>query len=318
MERQSATGSPVVICECFCRDGLQHEPTILDTATKVRLVDRLSALGFGRIEATSYSNPAVIAQFADASDVLRGIQRKSGVYYKATCANLRAVQRAVADLDKGHGANEISMLVSASESHSQKNLKRSRAEQWDNIRAMVELAAGRFRVIGTISVAFGCPFEGRVAVEQVLEDVRRFRALGVRHITLGDTTGMATPETTKQLFGDMMRVAPDATPIAHFHDSRGTALLNYVAAYEAGVRYFDSAMGGVGGHPHQVKYGGGYTGNACTEDLVGLFESMGIPTGIDKDGLLEASALCEQVLGRPLNSHVARTGWNPLVNTHDR
>lgn len=314
MEQKSSADHPVVICECFCRDGLQHEPAILDTATKVRLVDRLSALGFGRIEVTSYSNPAVIAQFADASDVLRGIQRKSGVYYKTTCANLRAVQRAVADLEKGYGANEISVLVSASESHSQKNLRRSRADQWDNIRNMVELADGKFRVIGTISVAFGCPFEGRVSVGQVLDDIRKFRELGIRHITLGDTTGMATPETTKRLFLEMIRTAPDVTPIAHFHDSRGTALLNYVAAYEAGIRYFDSAIGGVGGHPRQVKYGGGYTGNACTEDLVGIFESMGIPTGIDKDGLLETSAQCEDVLGRQLNSHVARTGWNPLVN----
>lgn len=314
MKQKSFAGSPVVICECFCRDGLQHEPTMLDTATKVQLVDRLSALGFGRIEATSYSNPAVIAQFADASDVLSSIQRKSGVYYKATCANLRAVQRAVADLEKGYGANEISVLVSASESHSQKNLRRSRADQWDNIRNMVELADGRFRVIGTISVAFGCPFEGRVPVEQVLGDIQKFRELGIRHITLGDTTGMATPGTTKRLFLEMMRIAPDVTPIAHFHDSRGTALLNCLAAYEAGVRYFDSAIGGVGGHPQQVKYGGGYTGNACTEDLVGLFESMGISTGIDKNGLLEASAQCEEILGRQLNSHVSRTGWNPLVN----
>ncbi|WP_345797466.1 hydroxymethylglutaryl-CoA lyase [Castellaniella sp. MT123] len=314
MKQQPSAKSPVVICECFCRDGLQHEPTILDTATKVQLVDRLSAIGFGRIEVTSYSNPAVIAQFADASDVLRDIQRKSGVYYKATCANLRAVERAVSDLEKGYGANEISVLVSASESHSQKNLKRSRADQWDNVRNMVALANGRFRVIGTISVAFGCPFEGQVAVGQVLDDIRKFRALGVEYITLGDTTGMATPETTKYLFLEMARAVPDVTPIAHFHDSRGTALLNYVAAYEAGVRYFDSAMGGVGGHPHQVKYGGGYTGNACTEDLVGIFESMGIPTGVDKDGLLQVSAHCEDVLGRQLHSHVTRTGWNPLVN----
>ncbi|TAM02789.1 MAG: hydroxymethylglutaryl-CoA lyase [Pusillimonas sp.] len=312
MAPTSSTGSSVVICECFCRDGLQHEPTLLDADTKIQLVNRLSVLGFRRIEATSYSNPAVIPQFSDASDVLRGLQRTDGVYYKATCANLRAVERAIADLEKEHGANEISVLVSATESHSKKNLKRSRADQWTNIRNMVGLANNRFRIIGTISVAFGCPFEGYVPMQQVLEDIQQFRALGVRYVTLGDTTGMATPNTTKRLFLEMAHIAPNVTPIAHFHDSRGTALLNCVAAYEAGVRHFDSAIGGVGGHPSQVKYGGGYTGNACTEDLVGLFESMGIHTGIDRNGLLEASGQCEQILGRQLNSHIARTGWNPL------
>ncbi len=178
---------------------------------------------------------------------------------------------------------------------------------------MVESSGGRFRIIGTISVAFGCPFEGAVPMARVVEDAQRFQELGIQYVTLGDTTGMATPATTRRLFTEIMRGTSEVTPIAHFHNSRNTALLNYVAAYEAGVRYFDCALGGVGGHPHQIKYGGGYTGNACTEDLVGLFESMGIPTGIDKDGLLQVSRQCEEILGRQLDSHIARTGWNPLT-----
>jgi hydroxymethylglutaryl-CoA lyase len=145
-----------------------------------------------------------------------------------------------------------------------------------------------------------------------LRDVERFLELGVDYITLGDTTGVATPVSIKRLFGAMQSSQSGATAIAHLHDTRGTALANCVAALEAGVRYFDCAFGGVGGHPVKVKYGGGYTGNVCTEDLVGLFESMGVHTGIDKAALLETVQACEDALGRELQGRVARSGLNPL------
>jgi hydroxymethylglutaryl-CoA lyase len=301
--------SEVTLCECFARDGLQHEPAFVPTATKRALVERFAALGFPRVEATSYSNPKVVPQFADASEVLKSIERKSGTFYKATCANVKAVERALADLEAGHGASEISLLVSATEAHTQKNLNRTRAEQWQNIAAMVDAAGGRFRLIGTVSVAFGCPFEGKVDPNSVISDVNRFKELGVEHVALGDTTGMATPASVREMLGRVKGV----TPIAHFHDTRGTGLVNYVAAYEAGVRHFDSSFGGVGGHPAKVKYGGGYTGNVCTEDLVSLFESMGIDTGIDVGALLETAQFCEQVLGRELHGRVTRSGLNPLA-----
>ena len=302
--------SAVTLCECFARDGLQHEPAFVPTATKRALVERFAALGFARVEATSYSNPKVVPQFADASELLRTLQKRAGVHYKATCANVKAVERALADLDDGHGANEISLLVSATEAHTQKNLNRTRAEQWQNIAAMVDAAQGRFRMVGTVSVAFGCPFEGKVDMNSVIEDVSRFKELGVDHVALGDTTGMATPGSVAKMFE---RIPESIVPIAHFHDTRGTGLVNYVAAYEAGVRHFDSSFGGVGGHPAKVKYGGGFTGNVCTEDLVNLFESMGIDTGIDLDGLLAAAELCEQALGRELHGRVTRSGLSPLI-----
>ncbi|HUG77996.1 MAG TPA: hydroxymethylglutaryl-CoA lyase [Burkholderiales bacterium] len=300
-----------ILCECFARDGLQHEPGFVATAAKGALVERFAALGFPRVEATSYSNPKVVPQFADASQLLKSLSRREGTHYKATCANVRAVERAVADLEAGYGANEISLLVSATESHTQRNLNRTRAEQWRNIEDMVAVAQGRFRLIGTISVAFGCPFEGRVDPGVVLADVEKFVGLGVTHVALGDTTGMATPRTVKALFNSLSSL--DMIPVAHFHDTRGTGLVNYVAAYEAGVRHFDCAFGGVGGHPAKVKYGGGYTGNVCTEDLVNLFESMGIDTGIDLDGLLGAAELCERTLGRELHGRVTRSGLSPLL-----
>lgn len=303
----------VILCECFARDGLQHEPDFLPTVDKRRLVERFASLGFTRVEATSYSNPAVVPQFADASELLAQLQRHDGVFYKATCANVRAVERALADADAGFGANEISLLVSASESHSQRNLKRSRADQWQNIQAMATAAEGRFRLIGTVSVAFGCPFEGRVDEASVLRDVAAFAERGVSFVTLGDTTGVATPASVRSLFGKVLAEFPEITPIAHFHDTRATGLVNYVAALEAGVRYYDCAFGGVGGHPAKVRYGGGHTGNVSTEDWVGLLESMGVNTGIDLVGLLEVAAECEQALGRELHSRVLRSGLNPLL-----
>ncbi|WP_159914147.1 hydroxymethylglutaryl-CoA lyase [Pantoea sp. 18069] len=305
-------GRDVVLCECFARDGLQHEPSMLPTAVKADLVGRFADLGFSRVEATSYSNPKVIPQFGDASALLRVLARRPGVFYKATCANLRAVQRALADADAGFGANEISLLVSATDTHSRKNLARSREDQWLNIGEMAAAAAGRFRLIGTISMAFGCPFEGFVAPDEVIAAVGRFRQAGVRHVTLGDTTGTATPRSTAALFRRMRAEFPDVVPIAHFHDTRGTGLANYVAALEAGVRHFDCALGGVGGHPAKVKYGGGHTGNVSSEDLIDLFENMGLKTGIDMDALLETVEACEQVLGRELHGRVARSGLNPL------
>ena len=308
--------SDVTLCECFARDGLQHEPAFVPTEAKRALIERFAAAGFRRIEATSYSNPKVVPQFADASDLLRALPRKDGVYYKATCANVRAVERALADLDAGFGANEISLLASATEAHTQKNLKRTRAEQWQNIHEMAEAARGRFRLIGTVSVAFGCPFEGAVDPGSVVADVAQFVAAGVEHVALGDTTGMATPKSVRSLFERIARDVPAATPIAHFHDTRGTGLVNYMAAFEAGVRYFDCAFGGVGGHPAKVKYGGGFTGNVCTEDLVNLFESQGIATGIDLGQLLGAAEYCEQVLGRELHGRVTRSGLHPLLQGH--
>ncbi|WP_454675061.1 hydroxymethylglutaryl-CoA lyase [Achromobacter pestifer] len=303
----------VVLCECFARDGLQHEPEFISTRTKADLIDRFAALGFERVEATSYSNPKVVPQFSDASELLAMLPRRDGVWYKATCANARAVQRALADQDAGIGANEISLLVSATTSHSLRNLKRERVAQWDNIAEMAQLAGGRLRMVGTISVAFGCPFEGAVDPDSVMADVERFAQLGVGIVTLGDTTGMATPAAVRSLYSRMALEFPQLTPVAHFHDTRGTGLVNYVAALEAGVRHFDTAFGGVGGHPAKVKYGGGHTGNVATEDLVSLFESMGVRTGLNLTALDEVSQYCQQTLGRPLHSRVAQSGLNPLI-----
>lgn len=304
--------SSVTICECFARDGLQHETAPLSTADKIAVIEAFTAAGFHRIEATSYSHPDRVPVFRDASQVLAGIRRRPGAYYKATCPNPRAVSRALADLEVGHGANELSLLVSATPSHTERNLRTTRDQQWRNVAEMVRLAGGRFRLVGVISVAMGCPFEGAVDPGAVLADVARFSELGVELVAIGDTTGLATPRTVRHLFGRILNELPAIIPVAHFHDSRGTGLANCMAALEAGCRYFDSAFGGVGGHPSQIQYGGGYTGNVVTEDLVNLLEAEGFDTGLDRDAVMAASRLAEQVLGRQLDSMVARTGYGLL------
>ena len=207
----------------------------------------------------------------------------------------------------------MSSVMSASESHNRANLRMNCEQSLEQFGAISRRVGGHIKVNASLSTAFGCPFEGLVGPAVVVADTIRFAELGVDHVALGDTTGMATPAAMKDLIGRLRREAPALTLIAHLHDTRGTGLVNALAALEADVRHFDCSFGGVGGHPAQVKYGGGYTGNVCTEDLVNLFESLGIRTGLDLAGLIETSRLCEQTLGRELHGRVTRSGLNPLL-----
>ena len=313
MARSMALEPDVIVNECFARDGLQNEPDFLPTKTKIALLDRFTALGFRRIEATSYSHPRLVPQFADADAVLAGMTRAEGVHYKATCANLRAVERANAAFDQGAGATEISLLASASDAHSERNLRATRAEQWERIAAMSAAAGTRYRIIGSLSVAFGCPFSGAVAPQTVLADCRRFADLGIRWVSLGDTTGTATPDQVEALVSLLRATLPQVTFIAHFHDSRGLGIANCLAAYRAGCRHFDASFGGAGGHPAKISYGSGYTGNVATEDLVNMFEAMGINTGLALADLLETARACEAALGRALHGRTTRSGLSPLL-----
>jgi len=299
----------VVLCECFARDGLQHEPGVLPTEEKATMLARIADCGFRRIEITSFSHPKYVPQFADAVEVLQAVPPRPGVLFKATCPNPAAVKRALATRAEGRAPEEISFLVSASEGHTQRNLRRSREEQWRNVEEMAALAGAAFTTVGTISVAFDCPFDGPTPPERVLEDARRFIALGVRRIAIGDTIGSGTPPRVRALMRLLREELPrDTVLIAHFHDSRGTGIANCVAALEAGITYFDSALGGTGGHPTEIAYGDGFTGNVCTEDLATLFEAMGVRTGLDIDRVREAGRAAEALLGRRLHARTTRLG----------
>lgn len=303
----------VSINECFARDGLQHESEFVQTADKLAVLEAFTTAGFRRIEATSYSHPKQVPTFTDASELLSALPRREGVTFKATCPNQKAVQRALADKEAGYGVEEISLLTSASNSHSQVNLRSDRTQQWQKVEEMAELAAGKFDLVGVVSVAFGCPFEGAIDPQTVIDDVARFRDLGASYVTIGDTTGLADPATAKQLFAELIPAFPELTIVAHFHDTRGLGIANVMSAYESGCRSFDSAMGGVGGHPNMIHYGSGSTGNVATEDTVNLFDSLGVGTGLDLDAVMEASVECERLLGRTLLSKTARAGFSKAV-----
>jgi hydroxymethylglutaryl-CoA lyase len=298
----------VILNECFARDGLQHEPTVLPAAEKAAILGRIADCGFRRIEITSFSHPKYVPQFADALAVLEAVPPRPGVLYKATCPNPAAVKRAL-ESRATRPPEEISFLVSASEGHTQRNLRRSRAEQWRNVEEMAALAGDAFITVGTISVAFDCPFDGPTPPARVVEDARRYMALGVRRIAVGDTIGSATPPRVRALMRLLRSELPeDAVLIAHFHDSRGTGLANCVAALEADVTHFDTALGGTGGHPAGIAYGEGFTGNVCTEDLATLFEAMGLRTGLDMARLRETGLAAEALLGRTLHARTLRMG----------
>lgn len=296
----------VIFCECFARDGLQHEGSVIPAEAKAAMLDRIADCGFRRIEITSFAHPKYVPQFADADAVLQAVKPRAGVLFKATCPNPQALARARAAQDRGRGPEELSFLVSASEGHTRKNLRRSREEQWANVEEMARLAGDAFTLVGTISVAFDCPFDGPTPMETVLADARRFASLGVTRIAIGDTIGSATPARVKALVRLLKDALPEATFIAHFHDSRGTGIANCVAALEAGLTHFDTALGGTGGHPAGIAYGEGFTGNVCTEDLATLFEAMGVATGLDMARLREAGLAAEAMLGRMLHSKAIR------------
>jgi len=297
----------VTLCECFARDGLQHEPVVVPAADKIAMLDRIADCGFRRVEITSFAHPKYVPQFADADAVLQGVAPRPGVLFKATCPNPAAVRRALAAREAGRGPEEISFLVSASEGHTQRNLKRSRAEQWRNVAEMAALAGENFVSVGTISVAFDCPFDGPTPESRVIEDAERFAALGIRRIAIGDTIGSGTPPRVRSLMRALRAaLPPDALLIAHFHDSRGTGMANAVAALEAGITHFDTSLGGTGGHPAEIAYGEGFTGNVGTEDFCQLLHAMGVPTGLDLDRVMAAGRAAEALLGRTLHARTLR------------
>jgi hydroxymethylglutaryl-CoA lyase len=298
----------VIFCECLARDGLQHEAQVIPAEAKAAMLERIADCGFRRVEITSFAHPKYVPQFADADAVLQAVRPRPGVLFKATCPNPQAVTRALAARERGRGPEEISFLVSASEGHTRKNLRRSREEQWANVEEMARLAGDAFTLVGTISVAFDCPFDGPTPPERVIADARRFAALGVTRIAIGDTVGSATPPRVRELVRLLREALPEATFIAHFHDSRGTGIANCVAALEAGLRHFDTALGGTGGHPAGIAYGEGFTGNVCTEDLATLFEAMGVDTGLGMDKVRQAGREAEALLGRTLYARTIRMG----------
>ncbi|HEY8488779.1 MAG TPA: hydroxymethylglutaryl-CoA lyase [Thermaerobacter sp.] len=290
----------VTVREVGPRDGLQAEDRILSTEQKVELIDALTEAGFRRLEVTSFVHPGAIPQLADAEAVMARIRRRPGVIYSALVPNLRGAERALAC-----GVDEISLFVSASETHNRHNVRRSIAESLAGFVPVAERAAAAgVRLSGYVVTAFGCPYEGDVPEEQVERIVAAYRDLGAVAVYLGDTTGMANPAQVDRLVRRLKARFPDLELGLHFHNTRGAALANVVAGLLAGVTVYDGAVGGLGGCP----YAPGATGNVASEDLVHMLEEMGIVTGVDLDRLLAAARLAQRLIGRELPGFVLKAG----------
>ena len=294
--------SNVRIREVGPRDGFQNEPETIPTAEKVRLIDMLSASGLRRMEVTSFVRPDVIPQLADATEVLAGVQRREGVAFSVLIPNEKGLERALEMRDR---FDEISVFLSASETHNRRNVNRSVEESLDGLeRTLAAAGEAGLRCEGVIATSFGCPYEGEVAPERVFEIAGRLAAAGCAEVGFGDTTGMANPRQVGQLFASATERLDGVELTAHFHNTRGQGLANVLAALEQGVSSFESAFGELGGSPLTP----GATGNISTEDLVSMLHEMGVETGVDLERLLDASRAAEELLGRPLGAHVLRAG----------
>ena len=280
---------------------------MIATGDKIRLIDMLAATGLKRIEVTSFVRPDVIPQLADANEVLDGIDRPSGVSYSVLIPNRRGLENALERRDR---FDETNFFLSASETHNKKNVNRTVEESISGLEETIPLAVeAGLRCEGVISTSFGGPYEGDVPIGNVLELALRLARAGCVEVGFGDTTGMANPLQVRRFF-EQVRERFTAEGLgeieltAHFHDTRGQGLANVLSALEEGIDSFESSFGELGGCPVPA----GATGNIASEDLVSMLGEMGIETGIDLPGLIEASAEAQKILGRPLGSHVLKAG----------
>eukprot|EP01114_Cavostelium_apophysatum_P008245 TRINITY_DN20602_c0_g1_i1.p2 TRINITY_DN20602_c0_g1~~TRINITY_DN20602_c0_g1_i1.p2 ORF type:complete len:306 (+),score=87.17 TRINITY_DN20602_c0_g1_i1:421-1338(+) len=287
---QATLPKKVKIVEVGPRDGLQNEKEALSAAVKIELVNRLARAGFANVEAASFVSPKWVPQMATSAEVMAGIERLPGTIYSALTPNMQGFDAALAAK-----ADEVVIFGSASEAFSQKNINCSIAESIARFEPVAKAAkANNLRLRGSISTAFGCPYQGEVPLEAVADVVRRMRDLGCDEIDIADTIGVSTARKTQAVMLVASREFPLQALSGHFHDTYGQALANIYAAMEVGVAIFHSSVSGLGGCP----YAKGATGNVATEDVLYLMNGLGIETGIDLDQVVDAGQFISQQLGR--------------------
>jgi isopropylmalate/homocitrate/citramalate synthase len=288
----------VKICEMGPRDGLQNERGVVPAADKIRYVDMLSASGLSVIETTSFVRPDAVPQLTDAEAVMAGIERREGVTYLCLVPNMRGFARAQAA-----GVRAIAVFTAASESFAKRNINMTIDESIAAFRDVVAAArADGMWVRGYISVAFGCPYEGSVPVESVVRVASALAEMGIDDLSVGDTIGVATPDQVVDVSEALQAQMPVERIAMHFHDTRGTALANVLAALQMNIATFDTSAGGLGGCP----YAPGATGNLATEDLLYMLHGMKIETGVDLTAVRDASRFIAGVLGRAPASRAYR------------
>jgi hydroxymethylglutaryl-CoA lyase len=284
------------------RDGFQNEPEVIPTAVKVELIEALARTGLERLEITSFVRADVIPQLADAAEVLTAIDVPETVSRSVLVPNERGLDNALALREH---FDEINVFMSASESHNRHNVRRSVEESLTGLERVLSRArAEGLRCEAVISVAFGCPYEGRVDPERVFAIAARLGAAGAQEIGFGDTTGMANPRQVRAFFAAAAHALGELELTAHFHNTRGQGLANVYAALETGVSSFESSFGELGGCPVPP----GATGNVATEDVVSMLHESGVATGIDLAALIACSRRVQEQLGRELGSHTLVAG----------
>lgn len=287
----------VRVVEVGPRDGLQNEPTAVPTLTKVALIDRLTSTGLRTVEATSFVNPTAVPQLADGADVYQAISRDDAVTYPVLVPNMRGYEAAQAV-----GATSIAVFTAASESFNQRNIGASIAESIERFRPVVEAAqTDGVHVRGYVSCAFGCPFEGPISPDAVMDVSARLLDLGIADLSIGDTIGVAVPTDVAPVCEPLLNLADVGELALHLHDTRGTALSNVQAGLELGIRTFDASIAGLGGCP----FAPGATGNLATEDLVWFLHRQGYDTGVDLSALIAVSQWISTSLDRTTSGHVA-------------
>jgi hydroxymethylglutaryl-CoA lyase len=302
--------TPLRICECWARDGLQSWPDVVPTAEKLEVIQRAIDAGVREVDATSLVPPKLAPQFTDAHDLLAGLAG-SEVRVRVLAPNLRGVERAVETNGRVAGAiDTVGFPISASEAHNLANVHRTHHEHLAEIERMVPTAHnGGLSVLVAVATAFGCPLSGAVEESTVFSIVERLVDLDVDGIMLSDTTGLADPVRVSAYTARAARDFPHLDLVAHFHDSRGSGMVNTYAAVMAGATCVDSCLGGIGGEPASVGQNhAGETGNISTEDIVVLLERAGIDTGIDIESLLTTGRRAEEILGAKGRSQVLRSG----------
>ncbi|MDH5823422.1 hydroxymethylglutaryl-CoA lyase [Luteimonas sp. RD2P54] len=288
----------VRIVEVGPRDGLQNERSPIATADKIALIDRLSETGLRTVEATSFVSPKWVPQLADAAEVYAGIARRPGVAYPVLVPNEQGYERA-----RAAGVEEIAVFTAASEAFARRNINASIDESLRRFAPVLERAAGDgVRVRGYVSTVLGCPYQGAVAVADVVRVARRLHALGCYEISLGDTIGVGTPIKAREMLRAVAGEVPMAALAVHFHDTYGQALANLLACLEEGVAVVDAAVAGTGGCP----YARGASGNVATEDVVYMLHGLGVRTGVDLDALAGTGRWLAALLGRETGSRVGR------------
>ena len=292
--------SRIAVCEVGPRDGLQSEKTSLTIDQKVDLIERSVEAGAKYIEIGSLVHPKAVPQMADTDEVARRIKKVDRVEYRVLVMNVKGIERAVAA-----GLTKAKLTASASRSHSLSNMKRTPEEVIRSFGECAEYAAAHGVFLsGAISTSFGCPFEGKVPLEQVLRVIACFKEIGVTELSLSDTTGMANPQQVYAYCRQVRESFPDVTWWLHFHNTRGMGLANVVAGMLAGVDRFDAAFAGLGGCP----YAPGASGNIATEDLVHMCQEMGVETGIDLDQVIALGKHLREIVGHETASFILKAG----------